>query len=121
MPTPLKRQIGYKREPKTCMEATKKISESTAFKKVAKDKKLKPGEFVGPAYLADLPICKKEATAELVVAWIKDHPMFKWSSMCIKFGIHKGNFGTMMKSDNPVIKDEILDKIVAVIELYGFK
>lgn len=100
MPTPLKRQIGFKAAPNTRKEAVKPAEKKPVAAKIA-----------------ELP---KEYTPEEVVAWINDHPGFKWGWMCDQIGLNKGNFGVTLKSEAPKIKPGMVLKMVSVIKDYGF-
>lgn len=68
---------------------------------------------------------KKRLTAEerakKIIDWIKTHPEFKWSSMCIKLGMDKGNFQRVIGSQVPKIKEVNLGPIEKFIANYGFK
>jgi hypothetical protein len=56
-----------------------------------------------------------------IVSWIKLHPEFKWSAMCKKVGIDKGNFQRILTSKDPVIKLELIPKIEEILKKYGYK
>lgn len=62
----------------------------------------------------------KPITALSVVEWVNSHPLFKWSGMCLKIGLDKGNFGKILKSDKPELKKEVLEAVVEVLQQYGF-
>lgn len=59
--------------------------------------------------------------SENIVKWIKGHPEFKWSAMCLKIGLDKGNFQRILKSDSPSIKEEHLPKIEEILKQYGYE
>lgn len=102
MPTPLKRQIGYKRpEPKV---ATMESPNASANHKKAQ-------EFH--------PI--EPPTGKEVAAWIHAHPLFKWSAMCKDLKIDKSNFSRDINSKDPALKNGVLAKVVSVITKYGFR
>ena len=61
------------------------------------------------------------ATAEEVISWINDHPMFKYSAMCEEIGMDKGRFCKILKAEKPSLKPEVVAKIQAVIKEYGFR
>lgn len=63
----------------------------------------------------------KIITALSVVDWINTHPLFKWSGMCLKLGIDKGNFGRLLKSPKPELKVEVLNKVVEFLREYRFE
>jgi len=59
--------------------------------------------------------------SEQVVKWINDHPLFKWSTMCVDNGISKGNFHRILHSKRPHIEYYQLVQVEEVISEYGFK
>jgi len=54
------------------------------------------------------------------ILWINSHPEFKWSAMCLKIGLDKGNFKRVLDAENPVMKPEHLTKIINFIKDYGY-
>lgn len=68
---------------------------------------------------------KKKLTAEerakKITEWIKTHPEFKWSAMCLKLEIDKGNFQRVINSHVPKIKEDNMEPIEKFIANYGFK
>lgn len=59
-------------------------------------------------------------TAKKIVEWINSHEMFKWSKMCLKIGIDKGNFARVLQSEDPIITEENKVKIIDIIKKYGY-
>lgn len=55
-----------------------------------------------------------------VVKWINEHKYFKWSSMCVKIGLDKGNFKRTLESPSPVIPAKYMVEIVAILKQYGY-
>lgn len=55
-----------------------------------------------------------------VVRWINTHHYFKWSTMCVKIGLDKGNFARTLESANPSIPQKYLSQIVEIIKEYGY-
>lgn len=62
-----------------------------------------------------------EERAQKITDWIKTHPEFKWSAMCKKLEIDKGNFKRVITSITPKIKEDSLPGIEKFIAHYGFK
>lgn len=52
--------------------------------------------------------------------WITTHPEFKWSAMCKKLKIDKGNFQRSTKATPPNIKQEFISKIEKFLSNYGY-
>lgn len=61
-----------------------------------------------------------EDRAKRIVDWIKTHPEFKWSAMCVKLKMDKGNFQRVINSPTPKIKEANLGEIEKFIANYGF-
>lgn len=104
MPTPLKRQIGYKKE------SAKKTTQ------------LPPPSF-RPSVKNNEPCLHgidKEPTAKEIVTWLKSHTMFKWSALCEEVGIDKGNFHRTMNNENPTIKPGVISRMLPHLKEYGF-
>jgi len=55
-----------------------------------------------------------------VAKWINEHPYFKWSTMCRKIGLDKGNFKRTLESPEPSIPQKHLSQIVEIIKEYGY-
>jgi hypothetical protein len=55
-----------------------------------------------------------------VAQWIATHPEFKWSAMCKKLKIDKGNFQRSLKANPPNIKQEYITKIETFLKQYGY-
>lgn len=55
-----------------------------------------------------------------IVAWVNNHPEFKWAAMCRKIGLDKGNFQRVLKSKKPVIKAALIPKIEEILKKYGY-
>ena len=103
MPQKLARQIGYKKQ-----ESDKKQPDNP---------KVKTKKSAEPVLVVE----KKDVCAEDVIAWIKAHPLIKHSSMCKLIGTDPGNFTRTICSEKPIIKQDVLAKIVEVIKDYGFR
>lgn len=54
------------------------------------------------------------------ISWINSHPEFKWSAMCLKIGLDKGNFKRVLDAENPILKSDHLEKIENFIKDYGY-
>ena len=53
-----------------------------------------------------------------VIAWFKDNPQIKVSHICEESGVNQGNLSVAIGKNQ--ISEEILEKLVSVIEKYGF-
>lgn len=62
----------------------------------------------------------KKTEAKDIIKWIKEHPYFKWSSMCVDLKIDKGNFQRILKAKEPSIKQEQVLLIEQKIKEYGY-
>ena len=62
-----------------------------------------------------------EDRAKRIIDWIKTLPEFKWSAMCVKLKIDKGNFQRVINADTPKIKEGNLVPIEKFIGNYGFQ
>lgn len=67
---------------------------------------------------ADLP--GRLEQSKKITDWIATHPEFKWSAMCKKLGIDKGNFQRSIKGKVPNIKQEFIRKIEQFLKDYGY-
>lgn len=111
----LNRQIGYlPKKENSCMEAAKKATESPSFKAAAKSK----APIRTPKISPETP--KRELTTQIVVNWIKNHPMFAWTRMCDEIGLDKGNFSRVL-AGKLQISPENLIKIKNILRRYGFE
>jgi len=63
---------------------------------------------------------KSPVTAKEVCNWLKSHEYLSISPLCKAAGLDPGNFHRTMASENPVIKPEIIDKLVNILGQYGF-
>jgi len=70
--------------------------------------------------IAPLVAHEKAITSADVVGWINSHEYFKWSPMCLKIGLDKGNFKRTLESPDPSIPEKYLTQIVAIIKQYGY-
>jgi len=56
-----------------------------------------------------------------IVKWINSHKKFKWGLMCDEVGMDRGNFQRLLKSDEPTIKVDFIDKIEENLKQYGYE
>lgn len=61
-----------------------------------------------------------EKKEESIAEWIKNHPRFKWSTMCPEIGVDKGNFSKMLKSGYIKLPEDKIAKIKQIIKNYGY-
>lgn len=129
MPEQLKRQIGYQRPvaKKSYLSKVYPAKDTPPTESVTKavaETSPEWAEVVAPA--KKLPVKaekagKKPDLTGSVIKWISTHPHFKWTKLCFEVGMDPGNFQRVMKTKNPVIKPEILKKIVKILANYGFQ
>lgn len=55
-----------------------------------------------------------------IAQWVKSHPYFKWSTMCLKIGLDKGNFHKWINAEAPVIPEKYMQKIIHILKEYGY-
>lgn len=60
------------------------------------------------------------AKIEKIKHWLNTHKMFKYTMMCKKIGIDKGNFKRELDKLNPKIKIELISKIENELKNYGY-
>lgn len=115
----LKRQIGYIKPKPVEVKKTSATGDVNFQKGILKvtDKKLIDGLQNHPQN-ADLP--GRLEQSKKVATWITTHPEFKWSAMCKKLKIDKGNFQRSLKADPPNIKQEYIIKIETFLKNYGY-
>ena len=68
---------------------------------------------LGPDHLHEWAVLNNR-----VITWFKDNPQVKISHVCQEAGVNQGNLSMAISKNQ--IGEETLDKIVAVIEKYGF-
>jgi hypothetical protein len=126
MPEQLKRQIGYKRpvpkksdiEPGPPPAAP---APSKSFTRAVAESSPEWEEAVAPAKKEPVKAENKPDLSKHVIKWMETHPYFKWTKLCIDVGVDPGNFKRCMNAKNPVIKPDILKKMIKILVNYGFQ
>lgn len=101
----------------------KKLSRKILFDKSSQKTLIEPA--ANPKPRMPTPKIDRVASREVntsaeVVKWINTHEYFKWSPMCLKIGLDKGNFKRTLESPDPSIPEKYLTQIIAIIKQYGY-
>ncbi len=117
----LKREIGYR--PDSLRDLLKKNKDTEGENMDAAPEK--PTDLTAkidtviPIKVEDV-LALQKLHSEKIVAWLKEHPDFKWTPMCKSLEIDKGYFSRTIRSKEPIFKLEHIVLIENKIKQYGY-
>ncbi len=83
------------------------------------EKPIKLKEIPPPKKLAKVE--KAPVTAKELCEWLNTHTYLNLTKICDEVGQDRGNFQRKLKEESPVMKPEVIEKMVKILKNYGFQ